>query len=385
VATLQQAVDIALATDDDALVVQIVRATTPGWSSLPGVGGPETRELLVRALEIVDDPATRSRALARWAVDLALHDVSAAQRTADEAVALARESEDRTALVESLSRRTALSLTPDTLQARRTALREVLGLSASATDVVTRYFALSANVVTAIQSGDLAEADALSTEADAIAAHYDLAPLRWSTLTRRAWRTGLDGSFETAEALVHEAWEYGEAHGVSHAPEAGRLQRGMLRWQQGRVHELLPAARSYYDDVGAQFPGLGLLLARVLAEDPAHHDEARRLLHDVAEHGFERLPPGTFWSTALLLTAETASVLEARDVCATIRDRLLPFADQVSFNGLWVVAPIAYGVGVAAAGCGDRAAHDYLERAAAIAARMNAPALEARARAAGAA
>jgi hypothetical protein len=379
VQTLQEAVDLALAAADDRMILQIVRTTTPGWSSLPGVDAAATRRLLARALEVAEDPATRSRALARFAVDLALAGSPEAESTGDEAVALARESGDRTALLESLMRRATLSMTPHTLAARRDALREVRELSSSATDAVTRYFALSANIGTAVELGEIADADALATEADAISTQYDLAPLRWSTLARRAWRAGLDGSFDAAEALIEEACRYGEAHGVSHAPEAARLQRGALRWQQGRMGEPLPAAREYHDDLGALYPGLGLLLARVLVEDPSARDEARRLLLDVAEDRFARLPAGTFWSSALVVSAETAYLLGAGDVCETIRDLLLPFVDQVSFNGLWVVAPIAYGAGVAAAGCGDPEAHRYLERAAAIANRMHAPALAARA------
>ncbi|HEX4493438.1 MAG TPA: BTAD domain-containing putative transcriptional regulator [Acidimicrobiia bacterium] len=381
IASLQAAVDLALTSDDDDLVVQIVRVTTPGWSTLPGVTGPETRQLIERALDVVDDPATRSRVLARLAVDMSLSDAPAAERGAAEAVALARASGDRTALLETLSRSAALSLTPETLEARRNALREVLDLSSSATDVVTRYFALSSNIVPALQSGDLAEADALSAEADTIAAHYELAPLRWSTLIRRAWRAGLDGSFDVAEELIEEASSYGEGHGVSHAPEAGWMQRGWSRWQQGRICELLPVARSFYDNVGRQFPGFALLLARILAEDPECHDEARQLLRDTAANHFGVLPGGTFWSSTLVLTAETACMLGERAVCETIRDLLVPFADQVVFNGLWVVAPVAYGVGIAAAGCGDAHAPRHLDRAVAIATRLRAPALVARARA----
>jgi DNA-binding SARP family transcriptional activator len=380
VATLQDAVCIALATNDDALTLQIVRATTPGWSTLPGVGSSETQRLLARALEIVDDTATRSRILARLAVDLGLTDPIAAQRTAEESLGLARKSEDRTALLESLLRRASLSLTPHSLSVRQSALREVLELSSRATDAVTRYFALSSNVVAAIQAGNLADADTASAEADTIAAHYDLAPLRWSTMARRAWRTGLEGSLERAEDLICEAWDYGDHHGVSHAPESARLQRGMLRWQQDRVIEILPTARSVYDDLASRFPGLALVLARVLSEDRDRHDEARALLSDLAENGFEKLPFGTFWSSALVVTAETACMLELPDVCTTIRDLLLPFTDQVAFTGLWVVAPIAYGVGVASVGCNDRRAPQFFDRAARIANRMHAPVLAARAR-----
>lgn len=380
IATLQEAVRIALVSKDDALTLQIVRATTPGWSTLPGVASSDTQELLARALEIVDDASTRSRILARLAVDLSLHDSIAAERTADEAVELARASRDRTALLESLLRRASLSLTPHSLATRRPVLREILDLSSRATDAATRYFALSASVVAAIQAGDGAEAEASAAEADTIASHYDLAPLRWSAMARRAWRSGLEGGLEQAEELIHDAREYGDRSGISHAPESALLQLAMLRWQQDRVAELLPVARAGYDGYAERFPGIALLLARVLAENETCHDEARALLSDIAADSFAKLPLGTFWSSSLVVTAETACLLELPEVSSTIRDLLTPFVDQVAFTGLWVAAPIAYGVGIACVGCGDRHAPQYFEQAAAIADRLHAPILAARAR-----
>jgi DNA-binding SARP family transcriptional activator len=380
VVTLQEAVRIALATRDDALILQIVRVTTPGWSTLPGVTSGDTQQLLARALEVVDDIATRSRILARLAIDLSLLDATEAERTADEAVALARASDDRTALLEALMRRASFSLTPHSLATRRSALGEVLTLSSRATDVVTRYFALSASVVAAIQAGDRAEAEASMAEADTIAVHYELAPLRWSAMARRAWRTGLRGRLDRADELIRDASDYGTRHGISHAPESARLQRAMLRWQQDRVAELLPSARAAYDNYATHFPGMALLLARALAEDPTGHDEARALLSDLAENAFARLPMGTFWSSALVVTAETACILELPEVSATIRDLLMPFVDQVAFTGLWVAAPIAYGVGMASAGCGDPRAPQFFEQAARVADGLHAPVLAERAR-----
>ena len=75
-----------------------------------------------------------------------------------------------------------------------------------------------------------------------------------------------------------------------------------------------------------------------------------------------------------MLTAEAANMLRRPDVCTTVRDLLLPFADQVAFSGVWVTAPIAYGVGVAAYGCGDERAGDYFDQAIAVADRMRVPA-----------
>jgi hypothetical protein len=110
------------------------------------------------------------------------------------------------------------------------------------------------------------------------------------------------------------------------------------------------------------------------------HDDARTLLSDFAANDFAMLPLGTFWSSALVVSAETAHILELPDVCRTIRDLLVPFADQVAFMGVWVTAPIAYGVGVASIGCGDHHAPQFLEHAADIAEGLHAPILAARAR-----
>ena len=40
---------------------------------------------------------------------------------------------------------------------------------------------------------------------------------------------------------------------------------------------------------------------------------------------------------------------------------------------MWVVAPVAYGIGVAAAGCGDDGADGFLEQALTVARSLHAP------------
>jgi DNA-binding SARP family transcriptional activator len=380
IASLQEAVRIALATQDDELIVRIAQVTTPDWSTLPGIAVSDTEQLLARASNVVHDDATRSRILARQAIGLSLSDPDAAERMVDEAVALARNSRDRTALNESLLRRTAVSLSPHSLAVRRSALRELLDASEYSVDVATRYFALSASVVTAIQSGDIDEAEDLSAEADAIATQYDLAPMRWSSMLRRAWRTALAGQLDHAEKLIENTRKYGCESAITGAPETALIQLGLLRWQQDRVPETLPLVRAAFDRMSADFPGLALVLARVLAEHDASHDEARAHLAEFASDSFARLRRGTFWSSALILTAETACILDLRDLSGVIRDLLMPFADQVAFTGAWVSAPIAYGIGIAMTGCGDPRARRLLEQAADIADRINAPVIATRIR-----
>ncbi|MDP9335961.1 MAG: hypothetical protein M3Q30_22000, partial [Actinomycetota bacterium] len=380
IASLQEAVRIALATEDDELTLRIVQVTTPAWSNLPGIAASEAQQLLARASTVARDDATRSRILARQAIAVSLSDPDAAERMADEAVALARHSHDREALNESLLRRTAVSLSPHSLAARQHALRKVLDAGEYSVDIATRYFALSATATTAIQAGDIDEVESSSAEADAIATQYDLAPMRWSAMVRRAWRTGLAGRLAHAEKLIENAREYGCESAITGAPETALLQLGLLRWQHDRVAQTLPVVRAAFDHMSADFPGMALVLARVLAEQDGSHDEARAHLAEFASDGFAQLPRGTFWSSALVLTAETACILDLPELSGVIRDLLMPFSDQVAFSGVWVTAPIAYGIGIAMTGCRDPRAARFLEQAAGLADRLRAPAMATRIR-----
>lgn len=380
VATLQEVVHIALATEDEELALRIVQVTTPSWSTLPGIDPSETEQLLARASNVVRDDATRSRILARRAMTVCASDPEAAERMTDDAIALARDANDRTALHESLLRRTAVSLSPHSLEVRRRAVQEVLDASEYSVDISTRYSALGAAVVAAVQAGDVDEVERWSAEADAIAGQYDLAPMRWSAMVRRAWRTGLAGHFDHAEKLIENARRFGSESAIPGAPEAALVQRGLLKWQHGRVAETLPVVRAAFAHMNADFPGIALVLARVLAEVDASHDEARAHLAEFARDGFAHLPRGTFWSSALILTAETARIVDLPEVSGAIRDLLMPFAHQVAFSGVWVTAPIAYGIGVAMTGCDDPRAPRFFDQAANLADRIHAPVIAARIR-----
>jgi DNA-binding SARP family transcriptional activator len=375
---MQLAVRIALTSGDDDLTLQIVRASSPGWYTLPGVTTAETERVLSRALEIAPDDATRSRILARQAVALGATDPEAGERLADEAVAAARASGERRAVVESVLRRLSVSLSPQSLCTRQEMLREILEVTSESRDLGSRYFALSSAAVAAVQAADGAGVEKWTAEADAIARSYDIAPVRWSAMVQRAWQAGLTEVYEDAEQLILDARVFGSERAVSGALETSLIQRGLLRWQHDRVAQMLPTARSVFANLGTAFPGLGLLLARVLAEDEASADEARAIVTRFAVDNFAELPRGTFWSSALVLTAETALALDLAEESRLVRDLLLPFADQVAFTGIWVTAPIAYGVGVAMTACRDERAGEYLERAAGIALDLNAPMLAAR-------
>ncbi len=199
-------------------------------------------------------------------------------------------------------------------------------------------------------------------------------------MVRRAWRTALAGDLEAAEVLVEHARDFGHASEVTGATVTAFLQLGSLRWQQGRLAEALPTLRGAAEANGSPSSGVGLVYTRALVEMPEARDEARDRIAGFEDAGIMRLPRGFFWSSALVLTAETAFVLELPRLGERIRDELLPFADQVAFTGAWATAPIAYGIALAMAACEDLRSRKFLRRAEKIADRIQAPVLAAQVR-----
>jgi hypothetical protein len=123
--------------------------------------------------------------------------------------------------------------------------------------------------------------------------------------------------------------------------------------------------------------GITIVLARALASSSKTRDEGASLLAHVARDDFDGLLVDMFWSTALIFAAETAALVGNVEVAATVARLLEPFADQVAVAGNWAVAPIAYGVAVAA-GAAERADADaYFSRALETATSLRAPVLRA--------
>jgi DNA-binding SARP family transcriptional activator len=377
VGRLREAARIAVETGDDELIVEIVNASSPGAMVLPGFETEEAVPLLHRAIEAATDDATRSRALSRLGTDEQLRDPQRAEAMLRDAISLARVGESDTALLDALLRHASFSLAPPSLEERTREIDEALPLAVGRFDVVAEYALHSLRVTAAVQRGDLAEADESIAVADRLATQYDLPSLGWSVKSRRAWRTALTGDLEQAEDLIRDAYRFGRDNGVMHARHNALIQLAALRWQQGRSNEILSEPIEVPVHLAA-LPGMRLVRARVLATNPASADAAANLVKEFAEDDFAQLPAQTpFWSTLLVVTAESALILQLEDAAATIYRMLEPFADQIAFTGNWVSAPIAYGLAVAAAASGS-SADDMFEKTLAICERLNAPLLVAR-------
>ena len=131
-------------------------------------------------------------------------------------------------------------------------------------------------------------------------------------------------------------------------------------------------------DTASVAVGESILLAKALACAPETRSEAVEVLARAAAADFEDLPRNLHWSASLVAAAEVACTLGDARVGRTVRGLLEPFADRVAFNGVWVIAPIAYGAAVAAAAAGENTADTFFEQSIAVCDRMRAPMLRAR-------
>lgn len=376
---LREAATIARRLDDDDLVAQVVTATAPGFVMYDGFTRDETLPLLQRALAVPDlDPALRSRVLVRYADEQQVFDPAAARVAVEEALVLARRCGDPVALLHVLLRQVGERVMPETLPARERAIDEALPLALESRDVAAQQSLYGVRVITAIERADVERADEAIAYAELIADHYDLAPMRWSVMVRTAWRTALRGDLGGAYAAIEQARTFGEHHGIAHATPNGMLQRGLLRWQEGRIADTLPAFRSF-DGLQTQLPGFALSYARALTATAEGRPEARAIVAGFGARGVRDLPQTSFWSTVLLLTAETSFLLALPDIARVVLDLLEPHRAQVVCPGNWVPGSFAYGAAIAAAAAGDARAPELFEEAVALAERLHAPLLRARA------
>jgi tetratricopeptide (TPR) repeat protein len=120
-----------------------------------------------------------------------------------------------------------------------------------------------------------------------------------------------------------------------------------VRWQQGRMGELLPLIAG----AAAENPGVptftaALAMAYIEADQPA---DALPLLQQAALGAFDVLPLDPIWLTGVTLYAEVAAELQAAEAAAALFEMLEPWHDQVADNGLTIQGPVAHYLGGLAA------------------------------------
>jgi hypothetical protein len=268
--------------------------------------------------------------------------------------------------------------TPHNLEERRRYMRTVVEIADAAHDSVQLFFALSASASAAIEAGLRDEADDYLDVAFSLGVDADVPVLTYNVECIRVWRTGLDGDLDEAERLALSAIEIGKANGIANAAMGPSMQIGCIRWQQARFEELLPLLQMRPNTVD---PSRSVLLSRALANVDRAHGEAAALLVRAAQQDFADVPLGLNWAGLMVAAAEAAFLLGEARVARVVLAHLASFRDRVAFNGTWVIAPLAFAAGVAAAGAPGVAGatvDEYFEQAIVVCEQLRAPALRAR-------
>jgi DNA-binding CsgD family transcriptional regulator len=347
------------------------------------VTGSDVDTFLVRLLEEAlamlgpTDSALRARVLAGLAMALRYSpDTEPRAALVREAVAMARRTDDHTALPVALSAMHVAHWQPGNVAERLDAASEAARL-AEVTEA--RELACWGHHWRAIDLLEMGNIDALDVEleahrrlADELRAPYYV----WNSLRLRATRAIMAGALEEGERLARQALDIGRRVDPVDAHAMFTTQIWNIRLWQGRLGELLADWErycEYYRTIPAWRARLAWLYAEIGREAAA-----RRELDRLAANGFAGLPQEMHWLAAVTFLAEACARLGDARHALTLYELLRPYAGYNVRSGGYPVSLACFGsasrpLGMLAAMLGRwEAAARHFEDAIAMNTRMRA-------------
>lgn len=299
------------------------------------------------------DSVLRARVLARLAE--ALHfvdDGDRPQACSREALAMARRTQDRQALMAALAGRHTALLHIQHLPERLEIGQQWLALSEACRHRDVTAQALHWRVYGLCEQGDL-DAAAEARERLQVLADELRQPLyrHFAAAWEAKWLE-MAGDFDGAVEKADESYEQARKAKMAYADSnyAGQLfglhrDQGSLEKLEGKIKPLIG------DDPHLAVWRTGLVLTYLESGDK---ERAAAQLAKFTAHGFRSVPPDLFWLGAMCLLAETSAALGDREASATLREQLRPYAAYNAQIGLAVaVGPVHRFLGLLAGVLGD--------------------------------
>jgi class 3 adenylate cyclase/tetratricopeptide (TPR) repeat protein len=332
-------------------------------------------EAALRAWEGRED-LVRARLLANLSVELMFVDRQRRWALSDEALAVARRLGDRPTLGRVLLSRVAAIWEPGGLAERRALVDELVALAADLGDPFVKVWAELFGFETAMEVGEVNEADRMLAEAQRTALEVERA-LRWFAEFPRAGRALLAGRVEEADKLAREALEIGRAtQSLNEFRITYGVQRFEIRLEQDRADELLPALVQAAESGN---PESRVMLAQAFCAVGRTQDA-----REVFEPLMAVLPdvlPDPNWIIAVVRAAVVCGDLGDEAAAARLYPLLAPYADRIAGNGVIWIGSVSHHLGVLATTLGhfDEAGR-HLAAADAAHERLGAPGWRARTR-----
>lgn len=299
-------------------------------------------------------PHREARLLARKAL-VGLDDELSARESAERAVALTIDDDNSVASGEALLAYAVTDLGPDSLDERIAMCRRVVAIAAELADADLASLGSFVLIGSLVESGDLAAVDVELAQRG----RDRSAGAQRHTAWFRAMRAIVDGRIDDAEARCAEAREIGLAEHDADTESVYFGQLGIVRWLQGREHEVEPlylAAREQQPTA----PVWRSVLARLWALS-GRYELAAATLAELSE--LDTIPRDRNWMLSLCVLAETAVIVGATDAARSLRAELLPYSGRLVTVGLGVgcYGSVARPLGLLARALGndDEAEHHF--------------------------
>ncbi len=232
---------------------------------------------------------------------------------------MARRLGDRPTLGRVLLSRIAAIWEPGALAERRAHVGELLVLAEELGDPFVKVWAELYGFETAMEVGEVDEADRLLAEAQRTALEVERA-LRWFAEFPRAGRALFAGNVEEADKLAREALEIGRAtQPLNEFRIIYGVQRFEIRVEQDRVDEVLPAL---IEAAGSGIPESRAMLAQAYCELGRLGDA--REVFDPLVAVLPDMPPDPNWIIAVTRAAAVCAALGDQAAAARLYPLLAP-------------------------------------------------------------
>jgi class 3 adenylate cyclase len=334
--TLLEASRIASALADAELAARAALTNNRGGgvSSTFGEIDRERLAAIDRAIELDDPPnrARRARLLAIKALELQWDpDFDMRRSLAEEAISLARATEDTRTLAEVLGNVLEPIRAPDTLAWRIGLAEELSGCAAEVGDPALQFSAHNFELHTCSERGDLERAKLALEQQQLLAHELDQPTFSWlATFVKAGWEL-MHGDLVAGERLFESAFQIGQEAGEPDAvlAYAAALQQARIyQGRSGEIIEMMKQSVSAYPAIAAWRAGLAVTLCYL-----DRGAEAAKLLEQAASDRFEHIAPDAATLTALALYADAAVLTDSSGPASILYELIEPWADQVVWNG----------------------------------------------------
>jgi len=331
--TLREAASLARRAGAADVLVRAALANDRGFSRA-GVPDEEQLAILEAAIAVADpsDTTRLARLLACHSQEL-VHTPNPERRLASarRAVDLVEASDDPTLLPQVISALVFGLWGPDNLSQRRALAARAVAAAAEAMQPFLEFWTNRAAYFVAVESGDPVGSAASLSRIRGIAAEIAEPRLQWILELIEAFEATMQARFDDADAHTQRSLDLGTEIGE---PDAFPLYAAQLfanRSFAGRYGEVIPLLEQA---MAATPDSLPFRLAHAISCSVVGREpEAKAVLDQAAATRFADIATNWTWMTTVIGYAVLAIELEDAAAAVDLYPLLVPYADQVAFNG----------------------------------------------------